>query len=116
MSAYHPQGRAAGAPLYLQATALNMSQTIMVEEAAAKLAERKAARVRPPKSQGIKPLLTDNEILEVRALSEFAGWACDALMLRYGVNKSMIQRVVTGITRSRLVASPGHLPAGVTAK
>ena len=74
--------------------------------------------VRPSKGgvRGNAPLLTDNQILELRALSQYAGWGCDRLMARYGVDKDMIWRVVEGVTRSRLVASPRHLPTGVTAK
>lgn len=70
----------------------------------------------PPRkggSQGHKPLLTDEQILELRALAQFAGWPCERLMARYGVDKAMIQRVVAGVTRSRLVATLRHLPEGV---
>lgn len=65
-------------------------------------------------SQGHTPLLTDEQILEVRALSQFAEWGYDRLSSRYGVDKAMIHRVVSGVTRSRLVATLRHLPAGVT--
>jgi hypothetical protein len=82
---------------------------------AGRQAASNAAPLKPRKGtiQGNAPLLTDAQILELRALHDFAGWNRDALMLRYGVDKDMIQRVVTGITRSRLVATLKHLPAGV---
>lgn len=64
---------------------------------------------------GNPPLLTDEQILEVRALSQFAGWGRAALAKRYGVKADMIDRVLSGITRSRLVATRKHLPADVEA-
>lgn len=64
-------------------------------------------------NRGPAPLLTDQQILEVRALAQFAGWGCDRLSSRYGVDNAMIQRVVSGVTRSRLVATLRHLPDGV---
>ncbi len=75
---------------------------------------QRAARPSTGTVQGKPSLLTDEQILELRALSQFAGWRCDALMARYGVDRAMIDRVVSGVTRSRLVASPRHLPDGVT--
>jgi hypothetical protein len=73
------------------------------------------AAIKPKKggSQGCAPLLTDEQILELRALYQFAGWAPDALMLRFKVDKHMVKRVTEGFTRSRLVATLKHLPAGV---
>lgn len=64
--------------------------------------------------RGVSPMLSDEQILELRALSQFAGWCCDRLMARYGVDKAMIDRVLSGVTRSRLVATLRHLPEGVT--
>lgn len=75
------------------------------------LADKPARKVRGV--QGRPPLLTDAQILELRALADFAGWANDALALRYGIDQASVRRYVSGITRSRLVATRAHLPAGV---
>ncbi|WP_443698603.1 hypothetical protein [Pseudomonas sp.] len=72
-----------------------------------------ARKPRTGGSQGCAPLLSDEQILELRALYQFAGWAPDALMLRFKVDKHMVKRVTEGFTRSRLVATLKHLPAGV---
>lgn len=73
------------------------------------------AKLKPKKggSQGVAPLLSDEHILELRALYEFAGWKPDALALRFKVDKAMVKRVTEGFTRSRLVATLKHLSAGV---
>ncbi|MBB3017645.1 hypothetical protein FHR70_000685 [Microvirga lupini] len=63
------------------------------------------------KIRGNAPLMTDEQILECRALDQFAGWGTEQLQRRYGVDAAMIQRVLSGITRSRLVATRKHLPA-----
>jgi hypothetical protein len=60
--------------------------------------------------KGHKPLLTDAEILEMRALSEFSGWTREQLMARFVVDYDMVYRVLSGVTRSRLVATRKHLP------
>lgn len=74
-----------------------------------------AVAIKPKKggSQGCAPLLSDEHILELRALYEFAGWKPDALALRFKVDKAMVKRVTEGFTRSRLVATLKHLPDGV---
>lgn len=55
-------------------------------------------------------LLTDAQILELRALSQFAGWCRERLMERYGINADAANRYLMGISRARLVAKPEHLP------
>lgn len=68
----------------------------------------------PPKVRGQKPLLSDAQILEMRALSEFAGFRNLQLSERFAVDMDMVNRVISGVTRSRLVATRKHLPEGVT--
>lgn len=70
----------------------------------------------PPKVRGHKPLLSDAQILEMRALSEFAGFRNLQLSERFAVDMDMVNRVISGVTRSRLVATRKHLPEGVTPK
>lgn len=65
--------------------------------------------------KGHTPLLTDAQILEMRALSEFAGWNRERLMQRFGVDNDMVYRVLSGVTRSRLVATRKHLPKNLEA-
>lgn len=62
-------------------------------------------------TKGNRCLMTDAQILEMRALSEFASWSRAKLQLRYGVDANMVERVLSGLTRSRLVATRKHLPA-----
>lgn len=63
--------------------------------------------------RGAPPLLSDAQILEMRALHDFAGWSSKRLQQRFGVDEGMVKRVLDGITRSRLVAKREHLPAEV---
>ena len=63
------------------------------------------------KVRGHAPLLTDAQILEMRALSQFASWSRNRLMARYGIDAATCDRYLNGITRSRLVAKPCHLPS-----
>lgn len=70
---------------------------------------------RPEKPRGRPPLLADAQILELRALAEFAGWQPGRLAARFGVDLSMVKRILSGVTRARLVAKREHLPAGVVA-
>lgn len=63
--------------------------------------------------RGRKPLLSDEKILELRALAEFAGWRTDALALRFEIDQAAVRRYASGVTRSRLAATRAHLPAGV---
>lgn len=73
---------------------------------------------RPAKARncrGAPPLLSDAQILEMRALHDFAGWRPKRLQQRFGVDAGMVKRVLSGITRSRLVATREHLPAEVVA-
>lgn len=78
-----------------------------------------SVNAKPAKSsgniRGRAPLLTDAQILELRALSQFAGWSRARLMKRYGIDEHAADRFLSGITRSRLVAKPCHLPAEITA-
>lgn len=67
-----------------------------------------------PKVRGHKPLLSDAQILEMRALSDFAGFSNLQLSDRFDVDMDMVNRVISGVTRSRLVATRKHLPEGVT--
>ena len=66
-----------------------------------------------PKPRGRAPLLADDKILELRALAEFAGWPPGRLAERFGVDRAMVKRILSGVTRSRLVAKREHLPAEV---
>lgn len=68
-----------------------------------------------PNARGRAPLLDDAQILEIRALSQFAGWGQGRLAERYGVGLDAIKRFLSGVTRSRLVAKREHLPADVVA-
>lgn len=74
--------------------------------------DRPAVQTKP---RGRAPLLSNAQILEMRALAEFAGWSNKRLRERFGVNDSNVRRVLDGITRSRLVATREHLPAEVVA-
>lgn len=74
---------------------------------------KRAAKARTP--AGRTPLLPDDKILELRALSEFAGWSARSLSLRFGIDLDAVRRFLSGVTRSRLVATRAHLPAEVVA-
>ena len=65
------------------------------------------------KPRGRSPLLPDDKILELRALAEFAGWDAARLAERFGVDLPMVKRILSGITRARLVATRAHLPVEV---
>lgn len=65
--------------------------------------------------RGRAPLLTDAQILEMRALSEFAEWGTKRLQLRFRVDAEAVRRILLGITRSKLVASRKHLPKDLEA-
>lgn len=69
----------------------------------------------PAKPRGRAPLLTDAQILEMRALAEFAGWSQQALALRFNVDLSAVRRFLSYVTRSRLVPRREHLPVEVAA-
>lgn len=64
-----------------------------------------------PQTRGKRPILTDAQILELRALDQFAGWGRAKLMSRYGVDAPTVIRILSGVTRSRLIATRQHLPA-----
>uniref|UniRef100_A0AAU6W2J0 Uncharacterized protein n=1 Tax=Pseudomonas phage Touem01 TaxID=3138548 RepID=A0AAU6W2J0_9VIRU len=66
-----------------------------------------------PQTRGKHPILTDAQILELRALDQFAGWGIARLMARYSVNKPTVTRILSGVTRSRLIATRQHLPANL---
>lgn len=77
------------------------------------LGEISGDRAKPERNcRGTPPLLSDDQILEMRALHDFAGWSPKRLQLRFAVDADMVKRVLSGITRSRLVATRAHLPEG----
>ena len=65
--------------------------------------------------RGRSPILTDSQILELRALSDFAGWSRQRLMRHYGIDGPTADRYRSGQTRAKLIATPEHLPPGVAA-
>lgn len=65
--------------------------------------------------KGHTPLLTDAQILEMRALDEFEGWSTKRLQLRFGVDADMVRRVLQGVTRAKLVPTRKHLPKDLEA-
>lgn len=103
-------GALASRGLHLSPTLHRMADAIRAEEAAQRREERSNAK---PKHRGIAPQLSDDQILEMRALHDFAGWHPKRLRERFGVDEGMVKRVPSGITRSRLVATREHLPAEV---
>lgn len=60
--------------------------------------------------RGRTPTLTDAQILELRALNEFAGWGAKALRARFGLGSEAVQRILQGVTRGKLVPTRKHLP------
>jgi hypothetical protein len=66
-----------------------------------------------PGVSGNRPKLSDEQILELRALSEFAGWDRVRLATRFAVDIETVKRILEGVTRSRLIATRKHLPAGM---
>lgn len=50
----------------------------------------------------------------MRALGDFARFSNLQLSERFEVDMDMVNRVISGVTRSRLVATRKHLPEGVT--
>ena len=65
--------------------------------------------------RGRSPTLTDSQILELRALSDFAGWSRQRLMRHYDIDGPTVDRYRSGQTRAKLIATPERLPPGVTA-
>jgi hypothetical protein len=72
---------------------------------------------RKPKggNRGRAPLLTDAQILEMRALNEFAGWSAKRLQVRFAVNAEAVRRILQGQTRVNLIATRNHLPQDLEA-
>jgi len=66
-------------------------------------------------ARGPSTILNDSQILELRALSDFAGWSRQRLMRHYGIDWSTADRYLSGQTRAKLIAKPEHLPPGVIA-
>ena len=93
-------------------TLAKIANKIMAEEAQEILTERAIKREEAqPKGKGVVPALSDEDILEMRALAEFAGWKRRHLAAYYGVDVIFVTRVVTlGCTRALLVATREHLP------
>ena len=69
-------------------------------------------RQRKPHNPGM-PLMTDAEVLEARALHEFAEFSHAAIRARYGLARRYSQQLLKYETRSKLIPKPCHLPAGV---
>jgi hypothetical protein len=99
----------------LSGAAMSVANACLAESVNTAIAKRKADREAEPKRRGAHSLMTDAQILEARALSEFAGWSRASLEERFGVDTATMKRVLSGVTRSRLVASRKHLPADVEA-
>lgn len=87
----------------------NIAAKVLAEEHQ-KEREKLKAKIDRSENNGKYRALTDAQILELRALSEFAGWTNKQLQDRYGLDAVSINRYVGGITRSRLVATRKHLP------
>lgn len=68
----------------------------------------KSKRVGQP---GRKRLLTDAQVLELRALYEFGGWSLSKIRERFGLDVDSAKRYAHGVTRRTVIATPADLPA-----
>lgn len=59
---------------------------------------------------GPKRLMTDEQILEFRALYHFGCWQYKDLAKRYGISLDSCRRYAGGITRGNIVATEADLP------
>ena len=66
-----------------------------------------------PKRGGHAPHVSDEQLLEMRALHDFGGWSKERVANRYGLDEGQVKRYLGYITRARLVAKREHLPEGV---
>lgn len=57
--------------------------------------------------------ITTAQILEARALFEFAGWKNKVIAKHLGLDLEAVKRMTSGRTGARLFATIEHLPAGV---
>lgn len=73
----------------------------------AKAIDAKADKKRPHSQ------LTDAQILEGRALFEFAGWVNKRIASHMNLDLETVKRITSGRTGAKLFATVKHLPAGV---
>lgn len=67
--------------------------------------------------KGGRPIMTDEQVLEARALQDFADWSLDEIMARFpDIKRETMRQVLDYLNRSRLIPQPHHLPDGVEEK
>lgn len=63
-----------------------------------------------------RALMTDAQVLEARALQEFADWSNEQVCARFpAINKRTMDSILDYRNRSRLIPKATHLPDGVEA-
>jgi uncharacterized protein (DUF433 family) len=66
--------------------------------------------------KGGKPLMTDAQVLEARALQDFADWSLDQVQERFPqIQRDTLKAILDYRNRSRLIPKEHHLPTGVEA-
>lgn len=66
--------------------------------------------------KGGNPILTDAQVLEARALQDFADWDLDQVQARFpAIKRDTLKAILDYRNRSRLIPKEHHLPSGVEA-
>jgi hypothetical protein len=64
---------------------------------------------------GRRVTMTDAQVLEARALQDFAGWSRAQIRARYpDIARRTLDGILDGSNRVRLIATRKHLPEGVS--
>jgi hypothetical protein len=98
-----------------QYSSLHMSKLLLKVACKAEVDEINGRQVEEPKKPPKRPHsgLTDAQILEARALYEFAGWSNKRVAEHTGLDLATVKRITSGATGAKLFATIKHLPDGV---